>query len=57
MAVLVGALLMALTWMAAKTQRRPAVTGAEAMIGTIALAKTDVAPRGAFLCMERCGTL
>ncbi len=46
MAVLVGALLMTLTWMAAKTQRRAAVTGAEGMIGTIALAKTDVAPRG-----------
>jgi membrane-bound serine protease (ClpP class) len=46
MAVLVGALLMTLTWMAAKTQRRGAVTGAEGMIGTIALAKTDVAPRG-----------
>ncbi len=45
-AVLVGALLMTLTWMAAKTQRRAAVTGAEGMIGTIALAKTDVAPRG-----------
>jgi membrane-bound serine protease (ClpP class) len=46
MAVLVGALLMTLTWMAAKTQRRAAVTGAEGMIGTIALAQTDVAPRG-----------
>jgi membrane-bound serine protease (ClpP class) len=46
MAVLVGAMLMTLTWMAAKTQRRAAVTGAEGMIGTIALAKTDVAPRG-----------
>ena len=46
MALLVGALLMTLTWMAAKTQRRVAVTGAEGMIGTIALAQTDVAPRG-----------
>jgi len=46
MAVIVGALLMTLTWMAAQSQRRAAVTGAEAMIGTIALAKTDLDPRG-----------
>jgi membrane-bound serine protease (ClpP class) len=41
-----GAILMTLTWMALRTRRRLAVTGAEGMIGNIALAKTDVAPRG-----------
>ena len=45
-AVLVGAVLMSLTWIAVKTQRRGSVMGAEAMVGSIALAKTDVAPRG-----------
>jgi membrane-bound serine protease (ClpP class) len=45
-AVLVGTILMTLTWIAVKTQRRRAVTGAEAMVGTIALAQTDVAPKG-----------
>ena len=45
-AVLVGTILMTLTWIAVKTQRRHAVTGAEAMVGTIALAQTDVAPKG-----------
>jgi membrane-bound serine protease (ClpP class) len=45
-AVLVGAALMSLTWMAVKTQQRGSVVGAEGMVGTIALAKTDVAPRG-----------
>ena len=37
---------MTLTWIAVRTQRRRSVTGAEGMVGTIALAKTDVAPRG-----------
>ena len=45
-AVLVGTVLMTLTWIAVKTKRRRAVTGAEAMVGTIALAQTDVAPKG-----------
>lgn len=45
-AVLVGGILMTLTWIAVKTQRRHAVTGVEAMVGTIALAQTDVAPKG-----------
>jgi membrane-bound serine protease (ClpP class) len=45
-ALLVGAILMSLTWIAVKTQRQGSVMGAEAMVGTIALAKTDVAPRG-----------
>jgi len=45
-AVLFGMILMTLTWIAVKTRRRHSVTGAEGMVGTIALAKTDVAPRG-----------
>ena len=45
-AMMVGAMLMTLTWMAVRTQRRAAVTGIEAMVGTIGVAKTDVAPRG-----------
>ena len=45
-AVLVGTVLMTLTWIAFKTKRRHSVTGAEGMVGAIALAKTDVAPRG-----------
>jgi membrane-bound serine protease (ClpP class) len=32
--------------MAVKAQRKSPVTGAEAMVGTIAFAQTDVAPRG-----------
>jgi membrane-bound serine protease (ClpP class) len=35
-----------MAWMAAKTMRRAPVTGAEGLVGEIALAKTDVAPRG-----------
>ncbi|MEP6601478.1 MAG: nodulation protein NfeD, partial [Nitrospirota bacterium] len=45
-AVVLGMVLMTLTWIAVKTQRRHAVTGAEAMVGTIVLAQTDVAPKG-----------
>jgi membrane-bound serine protease (ClpP class) len=45
-AMMVGAMLMTLTWMAVRTQRRAAVTGIEAMVGSIGVAKTDVAPRG-----------
>jgi membrane-bound serine protease (ClpP class) len=45
-AVVFGMVLMTLTWIALKTQRRHAVTGAEAMVGTIVLAQTDVAPKG-----------
>ncbi len=44
-----GALLMGVVWLAIKAHRRAPVTGAEAMVGTIALAKTDVAPRGKVL--------
>lgn len=45
-AMVMGGMLMTLTWMALKAKRRRAVTGPEAMIGSIAIAKTDVAPRG-----------
>jgi membrane-bound serine protease (ClpP class) len=45
-AVVLGMVLMTLTWIALKTQRRHAVTGTEAMVGTIVLAQTDVAPKG-----------
>jgi len=41
-----GALLMAVVWMAVKSQMRRPVTGAESMVGSIAVAKTDLAPRG-----------
>jgi membrane-bound serine protease (ClpP class) len=45
-ALVMGGMLMTLTWIAVKGRRRHAVTGAEAMVGSIAIAKTDVAPRG-----------
>ena len=35
-----------MAWLAAKRMRRPPVTGAEGLVGEVALAKTDVAPRG-----------
>jgi membrane-bound serine protease (ClpP class) len=41
-----GALLLTITWLAVKSQMRRPVTGAESMVGSIAVAKTDVAPRG-----------
>ncbi len=41
-----GALLLAVTWLAVKSQMRRPVTGAESMVGTIAVAKTELAPRG-----------
>jgi membrane-bound serine protease (ClpP class) len=41
-----GALLLTITWLAVKSQMRRPVTGAESMVGTIAVAKTDLAPRG-----------
>jgi membrane-bound serine protease (ClpP class) len=41
-----GGLLLAITWLAVKSQMRRPVTGAESMVGTIAVAKTDLAPRG-----------
>jgi membrane-bound serine protease (ClpP class) len=41
-----GGLLLAITWLAVKSQMRRPVTGTESMVGTIAVAKTDLAPRG-----------
>src|SRR2546428_5208851 len=41
-----GGLLLAITWLAVKSQIRRPVTGAESMVGTIAVAKTDLLPRG-----------
>jgi membrane-bound serine protease (ClpP class) len=48
-AVTFGAGLLLLTWMAVQTKRRASVTGVEGMLGAIAVAKTDVAPRGRVL--------
>ena len=41
-----GGLVGAVVWMAVKSGRSKPVTGAEAMIGTIGIAKTDLNPRG-----------
>lgn len=41
-----GGLLLAITWLAVKSQMRRPVTGTESMVGSIAVAKTDLAPRG-----------
>jgi membrane-bound serine protease (ClpP class) len=41
-----GGLLLAVTWLAVKSQRRRPVTGVESMVGAIAVAKTDLSPRG-----------
>lgn len=43
------ALFMGTVWLAVKSQRRAPVTGTGAMVGTIAVAKTDLAPRGKVL--------
>lgn len=44
--ITVGALVGTVIWMAAKSGRRRPVTGVEAMIGSIGIAKTDLNPRG-----------
>jgi len=44
-----GGLLLAVTWLAVKSQRRRPVTGSESMIGTIAVAMTELSPRGKVL--------
>jgi membrane-bound serine protease (ClpP class) len=44
-----GGLLLAVTWLAVKSQRRRPVTGSEGMIGTIAVAMTELSPRGKVL--------
>ncbi|CUS35672.1 NfeD family protein [Candidatus Nitrospira nitrificans] len=42
----IGALVGTVIWTAAKSGRRGPVTGVEAMIGSIGIAKTDLDPRG-----------
>lgn len=42
----IGALVGTVIWTAAKSGRRGPVTGVEAMIGSIGIAKTDLNPRG-----------
>jgi len=41
-----GGIFFGMAWMAARTFRRAPVTGVEGMVGAIALARSDVAPRG-----------
>ncbi len=41
-----GGIFLGMAWMAARTFRLPPVTGLEGMVGAIALARSDVAPRG-----------
>ncbi len=41
-----GGIFFGMAWMAARTFRQPPVTGAEGMVGAIALARSDVAPHG-----------
>jgi membrane-bound serine protease (ClpP class) len=41
-----GGLIGAVAWMAVKSGRGRPVTGTEAMIGSIGIAKTDLNPRG-----------
>ena len=42
----VGGIFFGMAWMAARTFRQAPVTGVEGMVGAIALARSDVAPRG-----------
>ena len=44
-----GGLLLAVTWLAVKSQRRRPVTGVESMVGAIAVARTELAPHGKVL--------
>ncbi len=44
--MMVGALVGIVAWMAVKNGRRRPVTGAEAMIGSVGIAKTDLTPHG-----------
>lgn len=44
-----GGLFLAVTWLAVKSHRRRPVTGVESMVGTIAVAKTELAPHGKVL--------
>lgn len=44
-----GGLLLAVTWLAVQSHRHRPVTGVESMVGTIAVAKTELAPHGKVL--------
>jgi membrane-bound serine protease (ClpP class) len=44
--VTVGAMVLAMMWLAVRARQRAPVTGRESMIGQIAVARTDVAPHG-----------
>ncbi len=44
--MMVGALIGVMAWMAVRSNRGKPVTGAEGMIGSIGIAKTDLNPRG-----------
>jgi membrane-bound serine protease (ClpP class) len=44
-----GGLLLGVTWLAVKSHRRRPVTGVESMVGTIAVARTELAPHGKVL--------
>lgn len=41
-----AAIILAMTWLAVQARRRTPVTGKESMVGEIATARTDIAPRG-----------
>ncbi len=47
--VVFAALFMGTIWMAVKAQRRRSVTGVDAMVGTIGVARTNLTPRGKVL--------
>ena len=44
-----GGLLLAVTWLAVQSHRHRPVTGVESMVGTIAVARTELAPHGKVL--------
>ncbi len=44
--IVVGALVAVVGWMAVTNGRRRSVTGAEGMIGSVGIARTDLSPRG-----------
>ena len=44
-----GGLLLGVTWLAVKSHRHRPVTGVESMVGTIAVARTELAPHGKVL--------
>jgi len=44
-----GGLLLVVTWLAVKSHRRRPVTGVESLVGTVAVARTELAPHGKVL--------